>query len=260
MALTDYQALLNGLTMGRSTNYPGVGGTKGAIGLPRVREHDVEFELRHGAQAGVDVYGQRIIQIPIQVIADDEDTLATRLNTLQAAWQPSSTDVELALKFAGTELSYFGRPRGLSDDAIGTKGLIGGHAFMVGTFVAADPFAYGAEVTTATDTSSPIVVTNAGNAVSRRCSLIVVGNGGMPTLTNTDDPHLGDVTFAATLSGAETCELDLAAQTAFVGGTDIIQRVNIASLWTDLQPGDNTITFSGCASVTAFHRPAFQGN
>lgn len=262
MPLTDYQTLIveRSFTMGRGTSYPGVGGIKGAVGLPDVRDHDVPFELRDGAQGGLDVYGQRVISIPVQVVADTEDALAALINDAQEAWSPSSEDLELQLQLATGTRSYFGRPRGLSDANMGSKALIGGHALMVATFVCSDPFAYSDEVTTGPDAASPIVVPNTGNAVSRRVELVIVGNGGKPSIINTTDPHGGDVTFQFTVTGSETCTVDLLTQTARVGSTDVTDRISIASLWTDLQPGNNTLTFTGCASVSATVRSAFQGN
>lgn len=262
MPLTDYQATIveRSFTMGRGTSYPGVGGIKGAVGLPDVRDHDVAFELRDGAQAGADVYGQRVITIPVQIIADTEDALASLIVAAQQAWRPSSDDLELQIQFATGTKSYYGRPRGFSDANLGNHALIAGHALFLATFVCSDPFAYDTAVAVGADSSSPVVVPNAGNAVSRRVTLTVVGNGGVPTITNTTDPHAGDITFQFSVTGAETVVLDLFDQTATIGSTDVTSRVSIASLWTDLQPGNNTLTFSGCASVAASVRPAYQGN
>lgn len=253
-SLNQYQAALNGVTIGRDTYYPGVGGTRGAVGSPPINQHDLRLEMRHGGAAGIDRYGTRTIKVPVQIAATSEAHFDTLLGSLKDAWSPSDTDQELELRLGGTQLSYFGRPRGVDDSQLGGKALINSTGLVVCEFAATDPFGYGATVTVPADTSTPVTLPNAGNAPTSRVTLTIVGSGGTPALVNTSD-NAGDLTFTHTVSS--TLTVDLRAMTVRDGSTSRESWLSIGSLWFELQPGDNTVTFTGCTSVAASIRPAY---
>ena len=254
---TAWQGMLGSLTFGAGTDYPGIGGVRGAYGTPDVDTSDLVFGSRDGMFGGVDRYPRRIIRIPFQVLGDDPADVEANIAALKAVWRRATTDQALDLRLAGsTTYRYYGRPRGLDDSRLGQ--VIGGTALLTGTFVCTDPAAYGATVTVGADASSPVTLSNAGNATSYRCTLTVAGNGGIPVLTNPDDPDGDDITFASTLAGGQSYVIDLHTQTVTKSGVNCDADVAASSRWFGLYPGDNDIAFTGCASVAASFRPAWE--
>ncbi len=244
-------------TFGRGTNYPGIGGIRGAYGTPTPEADDLRLVGRDGTVGGLDRYPSREITIPMQVLGDDGAAVDTNLAALKAAWRRSDSDLELQLRLAGaTTFTYFGRPRGVRDAQLGK--VESGAALVVATWVATDPLAYGATVTVGADSSSPVTLTNSGNATSYRCILTVAGNGGTPVITNPDDPDGDAITFTAALAGGSSYVIDLHAMSVTLAGVHREQDVSASSQWFGLAPGDNDLTFTGCASVAASFRPAWE--
>lgn len=246
-------------TFGRGTNYPGIGGIVGAYGTPTPEADDLRLAGRDGATGGIDRYPKRVLRIPMQVLGDTGADVDTNLAALKAAWRRSDSDLALSLRLAGaTTYTYFGRPRGLDDSRLGK--VEAGAALVTATFDCLDPLAYGATVTVGADSSSPVTLTNTGNATSYRCVLTVAGNGGTPVITNPDDPDGDDITFTAALAGGTSHIIDLHAMSVVSGvsSTHVENLVAASSRWFGLAPGDNDLTFSGCASVAASFRPAWE--
>jgi len=212
---------------------------------------------RDGVAGGIDRYPKRVLRIPMQVLGDTGADVDTNLAALKAAWRRSDTDLALSLRLAGTTtLTYWGRPRGLDDSRLGK--VEAGTALVTATFDCLDPLAYGDTVTVGADASTPIPLTNSGNATSYRCVLTVAGNGGTPVLTNPDDPDGGDITFTVALAGGSSYVIDLAAMSVTKASVNHEQDVSASSQWFGLAPGANDIAFTGCASVAADFRPAWE--
>lgn len=244
-------------TFGRGTNYPGIGGIVGAYGTPTPDADDLRLAGRDGMSGGLDRYPKRVLRIPMQVLGDGGAGVDTNLAALKAAWRRSDSDLALSLRLAGAStLTYFGRPRGIDDSRLGK--VEAGTALVVATFDCLDPLAYGDLVTVTADSSSPIPLTNSGNATSYRCVLTVAGNGGTPVLTNPDDPDGDDITFTAALAGGSSYVIDLADMSVTKASVHREQDVASSSQWFGLAPGANNITFTGCASVAAEFRPAWE--
>jgi len=244
-------------TFGRGTSYPGIGGIVGAYGTPTPEATDLRLTGRDGTVGGIDRYPKRVLRIPMQVLGDTGADVDTNLAALKAAWRRSDTDLALSLRLAGTTtLTYWGRPRGLDDSRLGK--VEAGAALVTATFDCLDPLAYGDTVTVAADSSTPIPLTNSGNATSYRCTLTVAGNGGTPVLTNPDDPDGGDITFTVALAGGSSYVIDLAAMSVTKASVNHEQDVSASSQWFGLAPGTNNIAFTGCASVAADFRPAWE--
>ncbi len=67
------------------------------------------------------------------------------------------------------------------------------------------------------------------------------------------------MTFTEAVSAAEDAVVDFYAETVTdgAGAVDFADRVSPASTFFALQPGANTVTFSGCASIDITFRPAW---
>jgi len=246
-------------TFGRGTDYPGIGGIVGAYGTPTPDVDDLRRIGRDGVAGGIDRYPKRVLRIPMQVLGDDGADVDGNLAAVKAAWRRSDTDLALQLRLAGaTTYTYFGRPRGVDDSRLGK--VEAGAALVVATFECLDPLAYGDTVTVGADSSSPVTLTNTGNATSYRCTLTVAGNGGTPVISNPDDPDGDAITFTAALAGGSSHVIDLHDMSVVSGvsSTHVEHLVSVSSQWFGLAPGDNDLTFTGCASVAATFRPAWE--
>jgi hypothetical protein len=255
--LSQWTGQIGTTAFGRSSDYPGIGGSLGLIGTPPVPGHDLTFGLKHGAAGGTDRYTQRAIKIPFVITQTTDALFAAKVATLKTAWQPVDADVPLYIRLGGPQRVYFGRPRGLDDSSLTYRPAFG-DGKLFGQFVCLDPFAYDAASSIVEQTSSPFGLNNLGDVRSLRCTLTVRGNGGTPVITNTTDPDAGDITFNQTLAASATAEIDLYQQTALVGVTSIVDKIAISSLWFDLLPGNNVITFTGCAGIAVTWRGAYQ--
>lgn len=136
MPLSEGQGLLQSVTFGLGTNYhiaePGPTG----VGVPAPKTNDVDLRHGNGGYAGADLKASRIITIPYLVIGTSASNTMDNFETLAAAWEPVSADVELELYLPGKHFTVDGRPRGLLEDL----SLL--HQWVVpclGTFVALDP-------------------------------------------------------------------------------------------------------------------------
>lgn len=269
MAITaDNQFDVNGvLTMGAGTNYSVLfDGVKG-FGTPSFRSSDLPFgAIRDGVAPGFDTLEARAIALPFMIRGQASASATMQAWTaLKAAWQPASNrsgtvtaagEQYLDARLPGmpvTTMRSYGRCRGIPDDEIGP-----GQRWITGTgiFLGTDPLLYDASATAVSaDSSSPVPLPNAGNQPTRRCTLTVVGSGSAPVITNPNSLTGGAITFSTALSGTAT--IDLYAQTVTVSGVDHTSDVDPSSLWFELQPGTNDVTFTGCTSVAASYRSAW---
>lgn len=220
------------------------------FGIPAPEFSDTNLPA-DGVFPGMDKLRRRIIRIPIvmTVSADTEP----QLDVLKSAWRPSQIDKELDVRFDTNGRRYYGRARGLDVDVTYvSQGVIR----AVGTFEAFDPYGYEIEITTFSSAGSTLILPNVGTAPTNRCVITVVGNGSKPVIQNVDDPMGGLIKFRSNLSSTVT--IDLRSFDIKQGNTP---RGSLLSPQTTFFPvlpiGDNTITFSGCASISAQIRSAY---
>ncbi len=255
----DYQADLDGLTIGKGTDYRVQFNGFAGIGVPTMRISDVGFGVNQpGVNAGRDVLAERPVILPLMVQKTSTTTTRQAWETLKASFDPvTSGESTLQLRLPGTAetvMSLFGRPRGISNDELGPGGLwVSGTGLFTGT----DPYWYGAAATISADSSSPIPVANAGTANSRRCTLTVIGSGsGIPVITNSADPDAGTIAF--TQATSLTVVLDLFTQRATVSGVARDDLISPASRWFPIIPGTNNLTWAtGITSIASSTRGAY---
>lgn len=257
----DWQARLveRDFLIGRGTVYPGLGGITGT-GVLKPRYDDQARGMGNGDAFGVDTLPARILHMPIEVLGDSDSEVWAAYRALAVAWRHSRlTELALDVRIPGsaeTVLRFFGRPLELPGDPHGLKG----HLATFAEF-RADPYAYGALVESAVDSASPLTLDDStmgdDGCDTDRCVITINGNGGTPVITNTTTG--GSITFTAVLAGAQSYEIDLHAQTVTKAGIDRITDVDAGSLWFMLAGGvDNVLTFTGCASIQADYRPAYE--
>jgi hypothetical protein len=255
---TDWQGRIveRDALIGRDTNYPGIGGIRG-LGVLEPRRGDQQRGHRSGDARGRDLYPGRILSLPVVVLGDTDDEVWANYRALAVNWRRSSVDLELQLRIPGAAeaiVSYFGRPNGLPGDPRGLKGRLETTAEF-----RTDPYAYGASVSSAVDSSSPLTIPAADlgdlEADTDRAVLTVVTAGGTPIITNTATG--GVIAFTGPSTGTYT--IDLRTQTTTKAGVNKDHEITAASTWFDLAGGiDNVLTFTGATSLQVTHRPAYE--
>jgi hypothetical protein len=253
MTLSPYTGTLRGVAFGVGEDYLWGSDAPAGLGIPTPETTDRPLP-GEGSVGGLDRVRRRVIRIPIVIVTDDGDA-EDLLDDLKRAWRPSSLDTELDLRLGGDERRYYGRARGLEVDVTRVEqGVI----VCVGNFDALDWLGYATTPTTvATDTSSPISITNSGTAPTTRCVLTINGNGGKPVLTNPADPHQGVIRFRTALANGQSATVDLTTLRVTRAGLPAESMVSPLSTWFVIEVGTNNVTFSGCTSVSAVVRPAY---
>ena len=157
----DYQAELRSVTIGAGTNYRFAEPPEG-FGTPSYRDTDYDRVVADGERAGLDLLNARKVVFDLWVVGSDDADCESKLMTLKGAWRPSAiTDIDLNVRFAGTEYVLHGRPRGVVAD-IGNihQGITRARC----EFKATDPRLYGATLLSTTiNKGSSAAVSNTGN-------------------------------------------------------------------------------------------------
>ncbi len=141
--MADWTVTIRGLTIGDGTDYPLTQPGITGLGVPQTRTADQERGIYSGDVGGDDVLQKRVLTIPCGVNADTADEAWPLFEVLKTAWAPSYADLPLVISFAGTALTYNGRPRGLDADM---AFLGNGFIAVLLTFEALTPFAVGEAV------------------------------------------------------------------------------------------------------------------
>lgn len=259
-AVTDFETTLalNGVTIaGTCGDFILMSNSISGLGMPDTKSSDLERADDHGSVAGQDFAQPRTLAFPVMMERDSTRLAMEALRTLKEAWRPTGpTDDTLSVTIPGIgpsddTLRFYGRPRSPLD--VDLHWLNGGIITSLASFVALDPIGYGPTViVTGTANAS---VNNTGDANSKRATITITGNGGVPTLTNGTDGG-GNVLFSQALAGAATWEIDLYRRDVVdASGNDAFTgNVLAASLWFRLLPGVNSLTLTGAASMSIDYR------
>lgn len=135
--MSEWQVVLQGLTMGAGTDYEiGPAGISG-LGVPKAKTADVELDGQDGAFGSPDYMGVRVLLIPVEIGGSSAGDVFDNLEILNTAWEPVEDDVEITITLPGWgTFSYMGKPRGMdADPALARSGVIMG----IGEFHALDP-------------------------------------------------------------------------------------------------------------------------
>lgn len=111
MTLSVGQWQIRDLVMGTGTVYLVTRPGSTARPYPDLRSEDFEIDGRHGIDAGPDYLGGRRIPLKVQIRGGSRSAGLAALQTLQAAWAPSGTDIELSWCDDLGTFRYVGRPR-----------------------------------------------------------------------------------------------------------------------------------------------------
>jgi len=124
-----FELLTRSIIVGDGTDYAFDGKVDG-LGVPEVRNNDVDKGHGDGAITQHDFYQTRPITIPVSIAPAPGETVSKatiwgRWLTLKTAWQKSyDVDLELVHTEVGFVTNYFGRPSGaVLDDAAWRAGM-----------------------------------------------------------------------------------------------------------------------------------------
>lgn len=255
------------LVMGPGTGYH-VQAISGIDDLPDVRNSDVAKSDAHGDYTGPDYVGPRVVQLSLNLIADDPDTLRQMILDLRRATQPGRQPDDLQLLDWGVSVSGKVRKRSVPYDA--EQLWRTGSAAI--EWYCADPYIYGlTQQSAATTAYSP----SAGRTYPRTypVSYGAAGSSGTITATNDGDspaypvlrldgpvatpsieqPDTGALLILdATINAGDFILIDTRTRAVlFDGTTPRRDFVRAGSTWPLLLPGDNQITYRGSALAGA---------
>jgi hypothetical protein len=227
------------------------------LGMPETRVTDLERADDHGSVAGQDFTQPRTLSFPVSMQRSSTRLAMEALRSLKAAWRPAGPfdDVlEITIPGIGPSddtLRFYGRPRSTLD--VDLHYLSSGVISALATYIALDPIGYGPVVTVTGAASAS--VNNEGDANSKRATIVITGNGGVPVLSNTTDGG-GNIVFSQALGGGQTWEIDLYRRdvTDAAGDDAFASNVLASSLWFRLLPGVNNLTLTGAASMSVAYR------
>lgn len=244
--MSDWTVTRGSLTIGAGTDYV-LTGPVGGLGTPGVRASDADRGNRDGSVGGTDPLERRTISIPIGMWASTTSGAVALLDTVKAAFAPSTSDVTITIELPGMgPWTFYGRPRGIDVDL---ANLSEGWIATLIQFVALDPVAYDDPVTVTAGTS--IVATNSGTWPTDRCTLTVIAAGGIPVIANSTG---GSIVWAEAFTGTRIVDL----RTRTVVDDSAIDRtgeIAPSSQWMTLAVGTNTISVTNATSVAASFRP-----
>lgn len=255
----DWQGNLRALTFGAGTDWeiepPGISG----LGIPTARTRDAERGASHGDVGGDDVLPRRILTIPLVTTRSSAGAAWIALEQeLKVAFAESIIDEALDLRLPHVDPApvvlrrFYGRARGLSEDLSLLKSAT---VRALCTFEALDPFGYDEELVEGPDAGT-FDVDNIGTADTDRVLLTIVGNGGIPTVTNASDDGLA-IVFGEAVAGTRILDLRRATVVDELGA-DHYAELSPASSWFVLRPGANSLTLTGAASLEVTFRPAYR--
>lgn len=253
MSLSTFQGSLRGVTFGRGTIYPGIGGIDG-LGIVEPTGERLE-SYQDGVIPGADRYPARILRLPFEVLGTWTDYRA-----LAAAFRLTrSGETTLDLDWpgcpgAGDSVRFYGRPKGLSGPL---EHLESGRISCFGTFECTDPYAYALAATSDLTNSGTFTILAADlgdvGADTVRATVTFHGNSGTPVLTNTTDASRF-LRFTSVL-GATTAAVDLStlAVSGAFGNSDLRSDSGFRLIGGTL----NSLTLTGAASVDIAYQPAY---
>lgn len=253
----DWQATIRELfTIGRDTDYPGLGSTDGAGLTPFVGAAALS-SIGPDVVFGGDRLGVRRIRIRVKVLGDTEADAWQNWRALASAWrpQPDRTEVPLDVRWPGmaeTVMRAYGHPAGAT---VNPATLKAGYLSADLAFDA-DPLWYGDDVTQAS-AASPVTLPSSGEtgADTNRATITVHGSGGTPSIVL--DSTGEDITFNQVLAAGQTYVIDLHERTVTKAGNDASTHVASSSTWFRIPGGEaSTLTLTGGAALTVVHRPA----
>lgn len=267
MNTTDEYWAIDGVSLAQyGWNIATVGGSR--YDLPVRRGENITLAYRPGQVHRPKLADARTIQLIMWVAGVDPATGASTSDpTLRwndswdflrrLVWKPDGSQVVLTRRW---KLTVDGTPTITVADALAEISdpmaptmTNRGRAEFTMQLLLADPYFYGATVTTTVNLGTPVTVVNPGHDIAAHGHLEVdlIGPLTNPVLTNTTPNPDAWVRYNAAIPGGQTVTLTVDSYLAFQGATNVIGKVanSGARHWMGLQRGTNTFTLSASAGT-----------
>lgn len=233
-----------------NTNVPDVNGALWYVteiegwDSPAIRSSVLEAASIHGVVTTEGLYGQRSIVLKGVCKATTNTGMYEAMYYLQG--QTNGLRQETEFEFS-VEEDIERSCMVVRAGEVRTR-MMGAKAFEFSVNLRADdPFKYGDWVFGSIPASTPTVLNNAGNA--RSYPLFVITSAGIPTFT------CGTQTWVATASLPDNTNIEFGPRKVYLGSTRYLDRVDPASDWLWLEPGNNTVSCN--LPFDSWHRPAW---
>lgn len=250
MPLADWQFAYNGVTFGAETDYE-LKSVEG-LGPLDIRTEESERAGEHGATVFAQFYPHRVITFEGDTL---DAPITTTMVTIQTAFAARRTPLPLTFKVPDIEeLRILAYPKRFATKHDRVRAI--GIGDFIGQVVSEDPRIYSNTLQTAAIASgASAVCANAGNFRSPPVATIPAGAVN-PRITNATTGEF--IELSGTLASALT--LDFWERTIKTsGGSSEYGKKNPASVWWDVDPGNNTIEYTGGGSLTFTWRSAWTG-
>lgn len=248
---------------------------EGLAGMPEIRTSDLVIAGRPGQRGGIDIVDSRTVTITIEIYAWDAPSFTSAVAALREVFHPlRTTTLPLTFKLPGiadgvtAQLNC--RPRRLALPMVPT--YWNDSATAVVELFAPDPVFY-AETLNTQSTTLPsagggmtfdLTFDVVFGAISVGGSIYAVNEGSWPadSIIRIDgpvtNPRIENLTTGETLSlliviaSGEFIELDTQQRTVLLGGTaNRYSKLTDSSVWFQIQPGTNEITFRATDATDA---------
>lgn len=191
----DWQIELRGTLMGAATGFritpPGIEG----LGVPQVKDNDVELDGADGSYATRDYNAGRLVTVAFLVTAATQSAALARLRDLNTVWAPAtSADLQLHMRLPGWRFKVLGRPRGVEQDISAARF---GVVKALASFFCPDPTILLITVPGAPGT--PVATAGVGSATVTWTA--PASDGNQPITNYRVTPYIGAVAQAATTVG-----------------------------------------------------------
>ena len=279
----DWQIQRAGVLLGDTTDYD-IRKIDG-LGQPPAVPSDKPLSQRHGAVAGKDYLGSRVVTLLFEVVEDDTSTMGAKLAVLAEAFAPTEDQVPTFMQVPGVggggviELATHVRRRSVSITTEYARGLatvavqlsasdprLYGYALITGSANADDASALGLEFDVTPDIGfggavlpGLIETSNEGNFPAP-LTFRVYGPVIDPVVTRVSDGAA--MSFTTTVADGSYLEVDSESRTVKLNGvTNQYSTLDVGSTWLEVPAGVDqfrlTRTGAGSATLVVYYNDCY---
>lgn len=247
--MADWQFAYNGWTFGDGTSYDVVDAE--GFGLPDIRSTRTDLGAGDGSFPGVDFYSVRVLRFRLEVTADSDVAFESAMDVMRRATTKQASELPLTVDLPGQTAKRLECRPTRRRAPIDLPYAIGRLAVVDIEFTASDPLFY-EDTSTNTVITTATTVSNAGDTAAKWSAAITGSTN--PTLRHDGSGLLLDFD---NLSGAVDLVSSHRQRTATQSGTNVYGNLTAVSEFFLLDPGDNSLTYTGGGTCTVTHRAAY---
>lgn len=244
---SDWEFVYNGITLGGDT-YPLM--VIEGFAPPDSREDVSDKAIDHGAYVYAQYLQPRRITLQGFVIDNSPAAFQTKLDALVAAFYPVTAILPMVRKVPGRIQERVYCVPTKRNYNINLDFSLGYTEWAV-QLIAGDPRIYDDAESTLAGSGAAV---NAGNFPTEP-SVTITGAANNPTITNVTTGEMLKVNVV--MGAGDELLIDFAQRTIKLNGVTAYGSMDLASVWWDLEPGNNDITYAGGGAMTMRWRSAW---